>query len=133
MSVPRAKVATGEKHVHVYYANELLRRNTLQQGPQYRPQYTIVLIMGTLNRVSLILGNPHIGDLIFRSSQGSGMFSEMLTAGMMPNQNSYGYHYLDPKSMSNNAFMVVIMGLGLLSYVLLGFRYGLLDLKGTLA
>ena len=29
-------------------------------GPQHRPQYTIVLIMGTPKMVPLILGNPHI-------------------------------------------------------------------------
>ena len=28
--------------------------------PQYRPQYIIVLIMGTPNKVPLIVGNPHI-------------------------------------------------------------------------
>ena len=28
--------------------------------PQYRPQYIIVLIMGTTKRVPLILGNPYI-------------------------------------------------------------------------
>ena len=29
------------------------------RGPQYRPQYTIILIMGTRKRVPLILGNPY--------------------------------------------------------------------------
>ena len=29
-------------------------------GPQYRPQNTIVLNMGTPKKVPLILGNPHI-------------------------------------------------------------------------
>ena len=29
-------------------------------GPQYRPQYIIILIMGTFKMVPLILGNPHI-------------------------------------------------------------------------
>ena len=29
-------------------------------GPQYGPQNTIILIMGTLNKVPLILGNPPI-------------------------------------------------------------------------
>ena len=28
--------------------------------PQYRPQYIIVLIMGTSKKVPLILGNPHL-------------------------------------------------------------------------
>ena len=30
------------------------------RGPQYRPQNTIVLIIGTPKKVPLILGNPHI-------------------------------------------------------------------------
>ena len=30
------------------------------RGPQYRPQYTIVLIMGTPKKVPLILGNYHL-------------------------------------------------------------------------
>ena len=30
------------------------------RGPQYRPQYIIVLIIGTPKKVPLILGNPHI-------------------------------------------------------------------------
>ena len=29
-------------------------------GPQYRPQYTIVLLMGTPKLVPLIWGNPHM-------------------------------------------------------------------------
>ena len=33
------------------------------RGPQYRPQYTIVLIVGTPKKVSLILGNPHFEKL----------------------------------------------------------------------
>ena len=33
---------------------------SLNKGPQYRPQYTIILIIGTPKRVPLILGNPHI-------------------------------------------------------------------------
>ena len=32
------------------------------KGTLYRPQYTIILIMGTLNEVPLILGNTHLGD-----------------------------------------------------------------------
>ena len=32
----------------------------LNRGPQYEPQNTIVLIMGTLKKVPLILGNPQI-------------------------------------------------------------------------
>ena len=31
-------------------------------GPQYRPQNTIVLIIGTAKMVPLILGNPHMVD-----------------------------------------------------------------------
>ena len=31
------------------------------RGPQYRPQNTIVLIIGTPKMVPLILGNPHLG------------------------------------------------------------------------
>ena len=31
-----------------------------KRGPQYRPQNTIVLIMGTPKRVPLILGNPQL-------------------------------------------------------------------------
>ena len=31
------------------------------KGTLYRPQYTIILIMGTLNKVPLILGNTHKG------------------------------------------------------------------------
>ena len=33
------------------------------RGPQYRPQNTIVLIMGTPKRVPLILGNPHVVEV----------------------------------------------------------------------
>ena len=33
------------------------------RGPQYRPQYTIILIMGKPNKVPLILGNLHLGSL----------------------------------------------------------------------
>ena len=31
-------------------------------GPQYRPQNTIILIVGTPKMVPLILGNPHLGS-----------------------------------------------------------------------
>ena len=31
------------------------------KGTQYRPQYTIVLVIGTPKKVRLILGNSHIG------------------------------------------------------------------------
>ena len=30
-----------------------------KRGPQYRPQHTIVVIMGTPKKVPLILGNRH--------------------------------------------------------------------------
>ena len=30
------------------------------RGPQYRPQHTIVLIIGTPKTVPLMLGNPHV-------------------------------------------------------------------------
>ena len=30
------------------------------KGPQYRPQYSILLILGTPKMVPLILGNPHL-------------------------------------------------------------------------
>ena len=30
-------------------------------GPQCRPQYTIILIIGTPKIVPIILGNPHLG------------------------------------------------------------------------
>ena len=33
---------------------------SLNRGAQYRPQKIIVLIMGTLKKVSLMLGNSHI-------------------------------------------------------------------------
>ena len=33
----------------------------LTRGPQYRPQYTIILIMGTPKMVPLILGKPPYG------------------------------------------------------------------------
>ena len=32
------------------------------RGPQYRPSYTIVLIVGTPKMVTLIVGNLHIGE-----------------------------------------------------------------------
>ena len=31
------------------------------RGPQYRPQNTIVPIIGTPQKVRLIMGNPHLG------------------------------------------------------------------------
>ena len=33
------------------------------RGPQYRPKNTTVLIIGTPNKVPLILGNPYIRSL----------------------------------------------------------------------
>ena len=33
---------------------------SLNRGPQYRPQYTVILILGTPKKVALILGNCHI-------------------------------------------------------------------------
>ena len=42
----------------------------LNRGPQYEPQNTIVLIMGTPKKVPLILGNPHIEMLLKNSKAG---------------------------------------------------------------
>ena len=45
------------------------------RGPQYRPQNTIVLRVGTPKMVPLILRNPHIYPLLFRvqSFQAAGL------------------------------------------------------------
>ena len=37
---------------------------SLNRGPQYRPQNTIILIIGTPKKVPLILGNRHIGIIL---------------------------------------------------------------------
>ena len=38
------------------------------RGPQYRPKYTIVLIMGTPKKVPLILGNPLVVGFLSRNT-----------------------------------------------------------------
>ena len=42
------------------------------KGTQYRPQYTIVLIIGTPKKVPLILGNPHISRASLWRSERTG-------------------------------------------------------------
>ena len=52
-------------------ANQAQKTAPKIRVPQYRPQYTIVLIIGTPKEVPLIWGNPHIPTLNPRCFQTS--------------------------------------------------------------
>ena len=45
------------------------------EGAQYRPQNTIVLIIWTPKKVPLILGNPHIPSVLANPVEAWGLFS----------------------------------------------------------
>ena len=46
-----------EKHIGVFKVRAVI---SLNREPQYKPQNTIGLIMGTPKRVPMILGNTHV-------------------------------------------------------------------------
>ena len=62
---------------------------SLKRGPQYRPQNTIILIMGTPNKVPLILGNPHILNPKAWASVGSMRKTFMFTARFLEAPATY--------------------------------------------
>ena len=68
-------------HTHTQNSGAPIWKFPKITGPQYRPQYTIVLIMGTPKKVPLILGNPHIPtDLSGSSGLGAREFPDIFWA-----------------------------------------------------
>ena len=103
------------------------------RGPQSRPQYTIVLIIGPPpKKVPLIVGNPHISTKL---NYNRTFRAPTRTLGMELAQVLHKITRVGPRGSKREsilpgpqkvckrmAFMAIIMSLGLLFYILLGFR-----------